>query len=191
MSGLERARSEAIGLFCSANNGLPEHFQHAAAAFGAAVARDGLTLVYGGGARGLMGIAARAAADRGGRVVGIMSRAVASREGALTRIGEFHLAETLMDRKARMIALADVFVALPGGIGTLDEITDVVTLNDIGTITKPLVLCNIGGFWSPLQALLAHFRDSGMLRPGIEGAIRVAATVEDTLAVVRSTLVGA
>lgn len=188
MSPVAASRAGAVGLFCSANEGLPDRYKQAASDLGTAVARERITLVYGGGARGLMGIAARAAADAGGHVVGIMSRAVASREGALTRIGEFHLAETLMDRKARMIALADAFIALPGGIGTLDEITDVVTLNDIGSIAKPLVLCNIDGFWSPLEALLGHFRHRGMLRPGIERAVHFAASVDASIAVVRSAI---
>ncbi len=186
MSTSTAPRASAVGLFCSANEGLPERFRQAARQLGAAIAREGMTLVYGGGARGLMGVAATAAADAGGHVIGIMSRAVASREGSLTRIGEFHLCETLMDRKARMIALADGFIALPGGIGTLDEITDVVTLNDIGSITKPLVLCDIDGFWSPLEALIGHFSSHGMLRPGVERALHFAGSVEASIAAVRS-----
>ncbi|HRD77224.1 MAG TPA: TIGR00730 family Rossman fold protein, partial [Hyphomicrobiaceae bacterium] len=170
-----------MALFCSANDVAVRQFGDVAEAFGAAVATAGYTLVYGGGARGLMGIAAKAAHAAGGLVHGVMSQALRDREGALEAIGTLEIAGTLMDRKARMIALANAFVALPGGIGTLDEFTDVVTLNDIGTIAKPIIICNAKGFWTPLVGLMQHLDGHGMLRAGTRRAVIVADGVATTI----------
>ena len=158
----------SIGLFCSASDHLPASACELAAEFGRLVAESGVRLVYGGSARGLMGIAARAAHAAGGEVMGFMVEALSVREQANANIGVLHHVPTLDDRKRAFAECADAFVALPGGIGTLDEITEMLTLDDIGAQAKPMILCDNDGFWDPFFSMLASFGKYGVLRPAIE-----------------------
>ncbi len=121
----------SVCLFCSAVEDLPESARELAADFGAACAARGLRLVYGGSGRGLMGIAARAAAAAGGEVLGIMPRHLIRPERAADNIGTLLIVDSLAERKQRMTEAADLFVALPGGIGTLNELIEMLTLNDL------------------------------------------------------------
>jgi uncharacterized protein (TIGR00730 family) len=172
----------SVGLFCSASDRLPASAQHAATAFGAGVARAGWRLVYGGSERGLMGIASRAAMAAGGTVLGVMPRGLIQRERAAAQISELRIVETLAARKETMIAEADIFVGLPGGVGTLDELLEVITTFDIGLHAKPTVLCDIDGFWQPFVAMVQAFGAYGVLRPGVTRSFTVASDVEATLA---------
>ncbi|HEY4373169.1 MAG TPA: TIGR00730 family Rossman fold protein [Burkholderiales bacterium] len=156
-----------IGLFCSASDHLPQSACDLAADFGRLVAEQGVRLAYGGSARGLMGIAARAAHAAGGEVIGFMVEALSVREQANANIGTLHHVPTLDDRKRAFAECADAFVALPGGIGTLDEITEMLTLDDIGAQAKPMVLCDNDGFWDPFFAMLERFGAYGVLRPAL------------------------
>ena len=124
--------SRSVCLFCSAAESLPAPAQQLAAEFGAASAAHGLRLVYGGSSRGLMGVAARAAAAAGGDVLGIMPRRLIRPERAAENVGTLVIVESLAERKQRMTEAADLFVALPGGIGTLNELIEMLTLNDLG-----------------------------------------------------------
>jgi len=174
----------SVGLFCSATDGLSAAAQDAAAAFGAGVARNGWRLVYGGSDRGLMGIAARAAMAAGGTVLGVMPRGLIQREQAAARITELRIVETLAQRKEVMIAEADLFVGLPGGVGTLDELLEVITTFDIGLHVKPTVLCDVDGFWQPFVAMVRGFDAYGVLRPGVMRSFALAADVDATLAAI-------
>lgn len=174
----------SVGLFCSAADGLPASAQDAAAAFGAGVARRGWRLVYGGSDRGLMGIAARAAMAAGGAVLGVMPRGLIQREQAAARITELRIVETLAARKETMIAEADIFVGLPGGVGTLDELLEVITTFDIGLHAKPTLLCNVDGFWDPFVALVRALSAYGVLRAGVTQSFALAADVAATLAAI-------
>ena len=140
-----------------------------AADFGRLCGERGIRLVYGGGARGLMGIAAHAAHAAGGSVLGFMLQALIEREGANVAIGEFHVVATLAERKRRIALESDAVVALPGGIGTLDELTEILTLDDIGLARKPVCLVDVDGFWDPFWAMLDRFDAYGVLRAGIKG----------------------
>lgn len=171
----------SVGLFCSAVEDLPAAARELAAEFGAACAARDLRLVYGGSARGLMGIAARAAAAAGGEVLGVMPRHLVRPERAAENVGTFLVVESLADRKARMAEASDVFVALPGGIGTLNELIEMLTLNDLRLQDKPVILCATDDFWEPLASLLERFRAYGVLRPSIERSLRIASSVEQTM----------
>jgi uncharacterized protein (TIGR00730 family) len=173
--------SRSVCLFCSSVEGLPAAAQELAAEFGAACAARGLRLVYGGSGRGLMGIAARAAAEAGGEVLGIMPRHLIRPERAAANLGTLKIVETLAERKQLMAEAANLFVALPGGIGTLDELLEMLTMNDLGLQEKPVILCASDGFWQPFVAMIERFRTYGVLRPSVERTLRVAGSVGEVM----------
>lgn len=154
----------SVGLFCSAASNLPRTFLGAAQEFGTECARRGWRLVYGGSHVGLMGEAATAALAAGGEVIGVMPHVLVAREMAKRDVTELRLVDTLAQRKEIMIQLADVFVCLPGGIGTLDELLEVLSTNDLGYHEKPIFLCDLDGFWAPFDAMIRAFAGRGVLR---------------------------
>ena len=178
----------SVCLFCSAVEDLPVAARALAAEFGAACAARGLRLVYGGSGRGLMGIAARAAAAAGGEVLGIMPRHLIRPERAADNIGTLVIVDSLAERKQRMTEAADLFVALPGGIGTLNELIEMLTLNDLRLQDKPVILCASDDFWQPFTAMIERFRAYGVLRPSVERSLRLAASIEDTMRLIESYL---
>lgn len=169
----------AIGLFCSASDGLPQPFRDAAAEFGRLCAARGFRLVYGGSGRGLMGIAAHAALDGGGDVVGVMPRHLVERERAETRLADLRIVDGLAERKQAMAGLADVFFVLPGGVGTLDEAFEMVTWYDIGLHRKTTVFVDIDAFWSPVLSVFDHLDRQKMLRAHVRGGYDRIATVDE------------
>ena len=173
--------TRSVCLFCSSAEGLPAPARELAAEFGAACAARGLRLVYGGSGRGLMGIAARAAAAAGSEVLGIMPRHLVRPERAATDVGTFEVVETLAERKQRMADCADLFVALPGGIGTLDELLEMLTMNDLGLQDKPVILCASDDFWRPFVVLIERFRAYGVLRESVTRTLRVAGSVDEVM----------
>jgi hypothetical protein len=175
-------RIGSVGLFCAATDALPPNAQAAASELGTACAGSGLRLVYGGSGRGLMGIAARAAMDAGGEVVGVMPQMLANRERATTAITELVMVDTLAARKERMAELSDVFIALPGGIGTINEILEMVTWFDIGIHRKPTILCNVDGFWDAWERMVQSIEGYGVFRPGFRTSYRMAGDVREAIA---------
>jgi hypothetical protein len=178
----------AVCVFASANEALPAPLRDAAAEAGAGIARLGHTLVYGGSTRGLMGAAARGAAAAGGRIVGVMPRHLVGREKAAVEIAEMHLVETLAERKQRMADLSDVFLVLPGGVGTLDEALEMITWYDVGLSRKPTLFVDVDGFWREFAAMMAGLRGRGVLRPDIDGAWRMLPDVPSALEAVATWL---
>ncbi len=174
----------SVCLFCSSVDALPAPARVLAAEFGAACASRGFRLVYGGSGDGLMGIAARAAVAAGGEVLGIMPRLLLRREHAAPELGTLKIVDTLAERKEMMASVSDAFVALPGGIGTLDELVEMLTLNDLALQDKPVILCASDGFWLPFTALLDSLRAYGTLRPRAERRLRVAATAAEAMRLV-------
>jgi len=172
----------SVGLFCSAAPNLPATMIEAAQAFGTECARRKWRLVYGGSRNGLMGEAATAALQAGGAVVGVMPHFLVAREAAKRDITELHLVDTLAQRKEMMIALADVFVCLPGGIGTLDELLEVLTTNDLGHHDKPVFLCDLDGFWAPFHELIRKFTAAGVMRERGRSGYRMFSDVPSLLA---------
>ena len=161
----------AIGLFCSASDGLPQPFRDAAAEFGRLCAARGFRLVYGG--------SAHAALDGGGDVVGVMPRHLVERERAETRLADLRIVDGLAERKQAMAGLADVFFVLPGGVGTLDEAFEMITWHDIGLHRKATVFLDIEGFWTPVLAVFDHLERQRMLRATARGAYDRISTVAE------------
>jgi uncharacterized protein (TIGR00730 family) len=180
----------AVCFFGSASDQAPASALAAARAFGAACAARRWRLVYGGSRKGLMAAAAGAAMAGGAEVIGVMPRRLVARELADPTITQLHVVETLAERKQMMADLSDAFVALPGGVGTLDELTEMVTWHDLGVHHKPTFLCNLDGFWDPLLTLLARFRETHMLRPSVEGSLVVVDGVDALIEAVDHFLVG-
>jgi uncharacterized protein (TIGR00730 family) len=152
-------------VFCGASAGVRAPYAEAAASFAALAAGRGLRIVYGGGRVGLMGTVADAALAAGGEVVGVIPRFLVEREQAHEAVQEMHVVATLHERKARMAALADAFVALPGGLGTLDELADAVTWAQLGLHEKPIGILDVDGYYGSLLAWLAYARREGFVRP--------------------------
>jgi uncharacterized protein (TIGR00730 family) len=165
------SRLRSICVFCGSRPGNDPAFIAAAADLGRAIAARGITLVYGGARVGLMGSVANAALEAGGRVVGVIPKALVSKEIAHDDLSELFLTETMHDRKDRMIALSDAFVALPGGFGTYDELFETITLAQVGLHDKPNALLDTNGYFQPLITLLRHTIAHGFAAPEHEGLV--------------------
>lgn len=154
-----------ICVYCASSNAVaPTHFA-AARTLGRHIAQRGDTLVYGGADVGLMGALARAVKDGGGRVIGIMPELITAERISFTDADEFIVTRDMRERKARMAALADVFLVLPGGFGTLEELAEILVLRQLREHTKPIVLLNVEGFYEPLIALFEHYYREGFAKP--------------------------
>lgn len=149
------AKVRSIGVFCGSRLGERASYELAAEAIGGAIAKSGTRLVYGGGDVGLMGVAASTAAVQGGEVLGIIPGFLIAREGHLDGV-EVRIVETMSERKKQLIAESDAYLIMPGGTGTLEEVFDVVSRQQLGLHDKPIVFLDIDGFWRPLIALIEH-----------------------------------
>ena len=170
-----------VCVYCGSGPGTNPRFVEAAFAFGKALAENGIRLVYGGGSVGLMGAVAKSALDHGGSVTGIIPEFLTNREHVLKRVQDLIVTPDMHERKRLMFEHADAFVALPGGVGTLEELVEQLTWQQLGRHTKPILLANIDGFWEPLLALLAHMRETEFIRPTLAVDILKAERVEDIL----------
>lgn len=155
--------AQGIAVYCSARDGLEGHFIDAARELGRVLAEMGLPLVYGGGGCGLMGETARACLDAGGDVIGVIPRSMIEKERALHTVSEFIEVETMHERKAIMAARARAFLAMPGGVGTLDETFEAITWNQLAIHNKPVVFVDIKGFYAPLKRFLDHAGQLGFI----------------------------
>ena len=172
---------KTVCVYCGSGPGTNPRFVEAAIAFGKTLAEDGIRLVYGGGSIGLMGAVAQSVLDHGGAVTGIIPEFLTNRENALKRVQELIVTPDMHERKRLMFEHSDAFVALPGGVGTLEELVEQLTWQQLGRHTKPVLLANIDGFWEPLLALLAHMRETEFIRPNLQVDILKAERVEDIL----------
>jgi uncharacterized protein (TIGR00730 family) len=172
---------KTVCVYCGSGPGTNPHFVEAAIALGKALAENGIRLVYGGGSIGLMGAIAKSVLDHGGTVTGIIPDFLTSRENALKNVQEMIVTPDMHERKRLMFERSDAFVALPGGIGTLEELVEQLTWQQLGRHSKPVLLANIDGFWEPLLALLAHMRATEFIRPMLAVDILKAERVEDIL----------
>jgi uncharacterized protein (TIGR00730 family) len=175
-----------VCVYCGSGDGADERFGEAAEALGRAFAAEGVGLVYGGGGEGLMGRLARATLAGGGDVVGVIPSFLIPKEHALTQAREMLIVDTMHERKQAMFDRADAFVALPGGIGTLEELVEQLTWAQLNRHVKPILIADIGGFWRPLMALFAHMRFEGFIRDGFDMRYLVAEKIEDVLPMLRA-----
>jgi uncharacterized protein (TIGR00730 family) len=157
----------SVCVFCGSGGGKSPLFAEAARRFGQDLAAAGVGLVYGGGGLGLMGEVARAVLKHKGHVTGIIPSFLSEKEHMLREVQELIVTEDMHQRKRLMFERSDAFVALPGGIGTLEELVEQLTWSQLGRHTKPIILANIDGFWDPLCALLDHMRAQAFIREGM------------------------
>lgn len=170
-----------VCVYCGSGPGTNPGFVQAATAFGKALAENGIGLVYGGGSIGLMGAVATGVLDHGGTVTGIIPDFLTARENAMKRAQELIVTKNMHERKQLMFDRSDAFVALPGGIGTLEELVEQMTWAQLGRHTKPILIANIEGFWNPLLALLNHMKDTAFIRANLSVDILTADRVEEIL----------
>jgi len=147
------------------------------------VARRGISLVYGGGSRGLMGELADAALGGSGRVIGVIPKGLWARKLNHAGLTELHEVGSMHQRKQRMYELSDAFVALPGGLGTLEELAEVATWSHLGLHSKPVALLDVDGFWEPLITLLDRMVGTGLLQPASRDLIQRTRSAEEALAI--------
>ena len=170
---------KTVCVYCGSGSGSNPRFAEAAIALGKVFAENSIRLVYGGGSVGLMGAVAKAVLDHGGTVTGIIPDFLANRERMNPNLTELVVTPDMHERKRLMFERSDAFVALPGGVGTLEELVEQMTWQQLGRHTKPVLLANIDGFWEPLIALLAHMRQTEFIRPSLNIDVLKAERVED------------
>ena len=170
-----------LAVYCGSAPGSRPEFADATRATAAAMLKNGVDLVYGGGRLGLMGLIADSILAGGGQVFGVIPKALVNLEVAHTGVTELQTVETMHERKAQMTELADAFLALPGGIGTLDELFEAWSWNALGYHAKPFCLLNVDGFWDGMITFIDHATQSGFLSAQRRGQLLVAATPEEAL----------
>ncbi len=176
-----RRRIRSVAVFTGAKDGTDPHYRVEATALGRGLAHAGITLVYGGGKVGMMGAVADAALAAGGAVIGVMPQHLVDGEIAHPSLTHLEVVRTMHERKQRMSDLADAFVALPGGGGTLDELFEAWTWQQLGVHSKPVALYD-STFWAPLTALLNHMTIEGFIRPEDRASLVIADTIHQLMA---------
>jgi uncharacterized protein (TIGR00730 family) len=172
----------AICVYCGSSPGTDPAFAKAARGFGKILAENGIRLVYGGGSVGLMGALASSVIEHGGAATGIIPEFLTAKERPRRLAQEHIVTRDMHERKRTMFDRADAFVALPGGIGTLEELVEQMTWAQLGRHKKPILVANINGFWDPLLALLVHMRSLGLVPPPAKGVeLIVVERIEDIL----------
>jgi hypothetical protein len=174
-----------ICVYCGSGLGENQAYTAAARTLGAQLAANGIGLVYGGGSLGLMGEVARATLDSGGHVTGIIPAFLTEKEKMMRDVDELIVTDDMHERKRLMFERSDAFVALPGGVGTLEELVEQLTWVQLGRHAKPVVVANIEGFWNPFLSLLTHMKADAFIRPGLDLSFTV---VDDAAKVVPAVL---
>jgi uncharacterized protein (TIGR00730 family) len=182
-----QSRIRDVCVYCGSNVGIHAAYAQAARRLGEMLAAEGVGLVYGGGGLGLMGELARTVLANGGRVTGIIPAFLSEKERMLRDADELIVVEDMHQRKKLMFDKSDAFVALPGGIGTLEELVEQLTWAQLGRHTKPIVLVNVEGFWDPLLALLKHMGEEAFIRPEMDVRFITVDGAEDVLPAIRAT----
>jgi uncharacterized protein (TIGR00730 family) len=176
----------SICVYCGSGPGSDPAFVRAAKTFGQTLAQKKIRLVYGGGSIGLMGAVAEAVLEHGGDVTGVIPDFLKTREKPKVDAQELIVTRDMHERKRIMFERSDAFVALPGGVGTLEELVEQLTWAQLGRHKKPILIANIAGFWDPLCTLLAHMKEMHFIRAGLEFNLLVAERVEDILPKLRA-----
>lgn len=179
-----------ICVYCGSGVGGKPVYRDAAQTLGRSLAEAGIGLVYGGGSLGLMGEVARSTLAAGGRVTGIIPAFLSEREQMLHDVDELVVTEDMHQRKMLMFQKSDAFVALPGGIGTLEELVEQLTWSQLGQHEKPIIIANIDGFWTPFLRLLEHMRSDEFIRKSLDVRCIVVDQAEDIVPAVVKTAPG-
>jgi uncharacterized protein (TIGR00730 family) len=177
-----------VCVYCGSGAGENAAYVEAARGLGQILAAAGIGLVYGGSSLGLMGQVAASVLDHGGHVTGIIPGFLSQREHMLTGVDELIVVDTMHERKQLMFSKSDAFVALPGGIGTLEEFVEQLTWSQLGRHARPIVLVNIEGFWNPLLVQFDSMQTEGFVRPGLGLNMLVVDRVEDVIPAIEQTL---
>jgi uncharacterized protein (TIGR00730 family) len=175
-------RAPRLCVYCGSNAGSSSAFRDAAQALGEGMARRGITLVYGGGHVGLMGVVADAALAAGGEVIGVITDQLVSAEVAHRGVSALEVVPDMHQRKARFEQLSDGFIALPGGFGTVEEVIELLTWNQLGLVQKPVVLLDVERYWSALFDWMDHAVDAGFVRRSHRMLAQRAHTTDEALA---------
>jgi uncharacterized protein (TIGR00730 family) len=171
----------SVCVYCGSSGAVAAAYRHAASELGAGLATAGIETVFGGGRVGLMGLLADAALEAGGRVTGVIPARLRDAELAHQGVSELIVVASMHERKRLMAERADAFAVLPGGIGTLDEMFEILSWRQLGLHTKPIFLVDIDSYWAPLRTLLGHIVDAGFARQRILGFLRVVPTIAGLL----------
>ena len=170
-----------VCIFCGSYQGTQPIYMITAHQMGMGLAQRGLGLVYGGGRVGLMGAVADGTMAGGGKVTGVIPQSLVDRELAHNGLSEIHVVKSMHERKAMMAEIADAFIAMPGGYGTLDELFEIITWAQLGFHHKPIALLNIGGYFDPLLTFIEHMATEGFIKPEHRGAVLVKNEVDTLL----------
>ena len=176
-----RKPARNLCVYCGSGSGKNPVYMEAAKSLGAAIAAAGIGLVYGGGSLGLMGEVAKTVLEAGGHVTGIIPEFLGTKERMLTGVNELIVTKSMHERKMTMFEHSTGFVALPGGIGTLEELTEISTWAQLDQHAKPIILCNIENYWEPYLTLLKHMRAERFIREGMEFKMDVVKTAADVV----------
>ena len=177
-----------VCVYCGSSSEVDPLYFKAARTFGRQLAENGLRLIYGGGGLGLMGALARGVNEAGGKVTGIIPDFLVQREFAFDGVDERIVTADMHERKLLMAERADAFVALPGGIGTVEELAEQMTWAQLSRHNKPILIANIGGYWTPFLALLDHMRALGFLHNQLAMPLLIADEIDDILPMLRAAL---
>ena len=190
MTSSPRPKLTSVCVYCGSSPGLSPAYGAAAQRFGTLLGEAGIALIYGGGGVGLMGTVARAAKAAGSHVTGIIPDFLLQKEGLNIELDERIVVPDMHTRKRLMFERSDGFVALPGGIGTLEELVEMLTWSQLGRHGKPIIIANVDGFWQPLSELLDHMLTQGFLRrdPSFSPRYQVVDRIEDILPAMQQTL---
>jgi uncharacterized protein (TIGR00730 family) len=188
MTNTRLTTPRSICVYCGSGFGTDPAFEAAAKTLGRMMADHAIRLVYGGGNVGLMGTVAKAVKDHGGQVTGIIPGFLKDRELMFDEADETLVVPDMHTRKMMMFEKSDAFVALPGGIGTLEELVEQLTWLQLGRHTKPILIADINGFWRPLLALFAHMRHFDFIRASLEVNYLVAERAEDIVPMIEAKL---
>ncbi len=170
-----------ICVYCGSGPGTDPAFVDAARSFGAILAKNGIGLIYGGGTVGMMGTLAQSVLDHGGTATGVIPKFLMTRERPAQGVNNLIVTDDMHERKRKMFEMADAFVALPGGVGTLEEIVEQMTWAQLGRHRKPILLANVQGFWDPLCALLTHMNQLEFIRGDLNFDLLVVDKIESIL----------
>ncbi len=178
---MKNKKMKRLCVYCGSGSGIDPRYRAAAVTLGKDLAEAGIGLVYGGGGNGLMGAVAQSVLDNGGHVTGIIPASLLEIENALENISERFVTTGFHERKMLMFRLSDGFVALPGGVGTLEELVEQLTWTQLGHHDKPVFIVNTAGYWDLLLQMFQRMRDQRFIRPGLDTRYTVLDNVEDVV----------